>query len=108
VKTIVPLRFSSTRRICRIHPEKQLRHIKQRGYNLRFERFGITNPAEDIPATMIVNEKKFSTSTDPRFRSGEEAENNRGLSPNILFGSGACNGAPASGSIAFTNGTTCP
>jgi hypothetical protein len=33
---------------------------------------------------MIVKEKQFSTSTDPRVRAGEEAENNRGLSPMAL------------------------
>ncbi|MFZ4538264.1 hypothetical protein [Propionivibrio sp.] len=52
---------------------KKSRHHPQRGYNLRLKRFGIPNLAEDIPSTMIVKEKQFSTSSDSRIRAGEEA-----------------------------------
>jgi hypothetical protein len=68
-------------RIFRTHPEKQSRYSLQRGYNLRLKLFGITDSEEDAPDMMITKDEHFPTSSDPRLRAEEEAENNRGLSP---------------------------
>lgn len=47
------------------------------------------NSVEDIAATMIVKEKQFSTSTDPRTRAGEEAEKDMAFRLARRFGNDA-------------------